>query len=121
MSAGRTADCRDVRVAKNQAFFREIEARVRVTGPKGAAQAGTQISEWLCECTKDSCTERVQMAPDEYEAIRQVVSRYLIAPDDEHFSPDTERVVEHHERYWVVQAAGEVDDTSARRPITLRT
>jgi hypothetical protein len=52
----------------------------------------------ICECAKADCTERVTLNAVEYRAYGRV-----IAPADEHFFPEVERVVAKNGHYWVVE------------------
>ena len=49
-------------------------------------------------CAKADCTERVTLNAVEYRAYGRV-----IAPADEHFFPEVERVVAKNGHYWVVE------------------
>jgi hypothetical protein len=92
-------DDRKVEAAKNQSFFREVNERV--TEYATGAQA---ILDILCECDDTTCVDPIPVSHDEYEAVRAYPSRFPIHPG--HVSPDVERVVERHDRYWVVQKVG---------------
>ena len=95
---------REERLAKNEVLFREINERVKDLND--TFRAVTATDEWICECASRTCTEKVQMSVDEYEAIRALGDRFFVAPSDEHFWPDVERVVERNDRYWIVEKIG---------------
>jgi hypothetical protein len=116
---------RQTKAAKNQALFREINERVKDLNEGFSLVA--PVGEWLCECANDTCTERVSMTADEYEAIRQEATRFFVAPDDEHVWPDVELVIERRESYWVVEKIDEAariarqTDPRGDGPLPLRT
>jgi hypothetical protein len=58
---------------------------------------------WTCECAGLDCLERIELTAAEYERIRRHPARFAVAPADHHVFHDVERVVETHERYWVVE------------------
>ena len=88
---------RDIKGAKTQSLFREVNERLKEAGKDGNAE------DAICECANDECSERIWLAADEYEGLRRQGARFAVAPADEHVFPDFERVVEKHERYWVVE------------------
>ena len=92
------------RVAENQALFREVNERVR---DLNETLPPTLVSTWICECANTGCVERVELAPEEYEAVRAHPARFLVYPDDTHVVADVERIVTRYERYWVVEKLGE--------------
>lgn len=109
---------RDARVARNQSLFRDIhECGQTIEGGLHALVSAASTG-WLCECANQSCFERITMPHEVYEAIREHGARFLVAPGDDHFVPDIERLIEQNENYWIVEQAGEVTDTS--RPDTER-
>jgi len=102
MSASQDQHARELRAAKNQSLFREINERVK--GLNEAFSTITDSGDWVCECANDSCTERVELSLEEYEAVRAAGGAlFFVAPSEEHFWPDVERLVERKERYWVVE------------------
>jgi hypothetical protein len=88
---------RDVRGAQNQALFREINEHV----PNLAQQ---NRIDYLCECADEDCATTIELMPGEYQAIRANPRRFAIVPG--HDAPATERVVEEHDGYAVVEKSG---------------
>jgi hypothetical protein len=93
------------RAGKNQSLFRDINERVREVNQAHAFQF--LLSDWICECADQACTERIEMSLEQYEKVRERPTRFVVAPSKEHVVPDVERVAEKHERYWVVEKFGE--------------
>jgi hypothetical protein len=117
---------RQDRAARNQALFREVNERIEDINER--FETLTSRSDWVCECAAVECTERLEMSCREYEAIRSVGDRFIVAPGDEHVWPDVERVVERHQKYWVVEkiehaakVARATDPRSDDDPLSLRT
>jgi hypothetical protein len=96
---------RERRAGRNQSLFREVNERVEEINQ--ANDLWLTLAEWVCECAFDTCTERVELTPEQYEKVREEPTRFLVAPSSEHVIPDVEEVVERHSRYWVVEKAGE--------------
>ena len=106
------AEDRGSRAARNQSLFREINERVRDLN-EGFSMV-LPVGEWICECANDTCTERIEMSPEAYEAIRQDGARFFVAPSDEHILADSQRITERHERFWVVEKTGEPRELAKR-------
>jgi CheY-like chemotaxis protein len=126
VSFANAVDDRDARAAKNQNLFRKINERVNeVNNSLGLALASAL---WICECANDTCTDRVEMTPNEYEAVRRDGARFFVFPNEQHVWPDVERVTERNDRYWVVEKTGEAgavaegaDPRSDDDPLHLKT
>jgi hypothetical protein len=104
------ASDRDARAARNQNVFRKINERVNeVNNSLGLALASAL---WICECANDTCTDRVEMSPNEYEAVRRDGARFFVFPNEQHVWPDVERVTERNDRYWIVEKTGEAGEVA---------
>jgi hypothetical protein len=55
------------RVGENQALFRDVNERINAVNE--ARSVWVKISEWVCECADEACTERIEMTPEEYEGL----------------------------------------------------
>lgn len=117
---------RAARAAKNQVLFRGANERVKELNE--AFSLVVPLGEWMCECANTDCIERIEMSVAAYEAVRRHEARFFVTPSDRHFWPDVERVIEHNDRYWVVEridragvAEARDDARSSRRPLPLRT
>jgi hypothetical protein len=95
---------RNARAATNQMLFRAFDVRVHALNRHMDFIA--QVGDWICECGMNACSERIEMSVHDYEAIHRHGGQFFVAPSDEHFRPEVERVIEHHERYWVVETTG---------------
>lgn len=72
--------------------------RVNEAIERGAPGTGTAV--FVCECGKLGCTETIELAIDEYEAVRSGFERFLVMPG--HEIEEIEDVVERHGQYLVV-------------------
>ena len=97
------------RAARNQDAFRTLNEQI---APMNASQAwfGPGMPDWYCECADTDCAVPVSMTVTEYEAVRSESTHFLVAPSLDHVVAEVERVVERHERYWVVEKAGKAGD-----------
>ncbi len=98
------SDERIRRVGRNQALYREVNERVQAINQ--AFDSLLPLGDWICECAKPECSERLSLTHEEYEALRADGSRFAVVPDESHVFPEVEDVVERHERYWVVEKQG---------------
>jgi hypothetical protein len=96
---------REARAVKRQSVFREINERMK----KLNEMSGVELpaDECVCECADKTCVARVEIAAEEYEAIRLDGARFLVFPSDEHVWFDVEHVAHASDRYWVVEKTGD--------------
>ena len=99
-----------MRAAESQSLFREVNERVKQVND-GFATVG-QVTEWVCECTDTTCTQRVPMTLDEYDGVRGGATRFVVAPG--HASLDVEVVIATTDRYVVVEKIGRAADIAWR-------
>jgi hypothetical protein len=108
-----------VRAAKRQSLFREVNERVHVLSSR-AWERVPQIN-YICECADPDCATPLSLSGAEYESVRAQANRFLVAA--EHLSPDVEVVVKKNERFWTVEkiedarAAAEALDPRRRRGV----
>jgi hypothetical protein len=90
-------DKREERIARNEALFRVVNERVREVRP----EEGEELVGFLCECGDDSCTEVIDLAVNEYEAVRADPTHFFVVRG--HEIPSVEAVVARTDRYLVVR------------------
>ena len=84
----------------------ETQARSREENEKKARARTSGIRAFRCECGDLACTCAIGLTLVEYEAVRAYATRFAVAPN--HENPESDRLVEEHERYAVVEmVAGE--------------
>lgn len=94
------------RIAVNESLLRERNEAIEPMN-RAIQWVDPPFADWHCECADPACSEPVQLAIAEYESIRTDPRRFLVAPDDRHVHGDVERIVEKHDRYWIVQKVGD--------------
>ena len=85
------------RIGENEALFRNVN---EAAYGFGATLAATRMSA-ICECGDVVCTERFDILPSEYEAVRDDSTFFAIKPG--HDVPEVESVVDQRDGYWVVR------------------
>jgi hypothetical protein len=104
---------REERIAENESFFREVNERIDEVL---TATVDREMIRFVCECGDSSCTERIPMTHDEYEAVRLESTTFAVHPG--HVIPDVETVVLETDRFSVVRKQGDaadvVEDTDPR-------
>ena len=98
------------RGARTQSLFRDVNERVNEINT--AFGALIPLSEWICECDDDTCSERMELTQGEYEAVRLDPRRFAVLPG--HFNSRIEQLAEQTERYWVVEKFGVAGDLAAK-------
>ena len=102
-------------LAKNEELFRNVNERIEEVS-FGIPREETLL-EFLCECDRTGCEEKVRAARSEYEAIRSEPTQFVVLPG--HEDPRVERVVSTTDRFTVVQkqgrAAKDAIETDPRR------
>jgi hypothetical protein len=63
--------------------------------------AESRVADFLCACGSADCRGTIRLPLDEYDRVRARPHRFIVLPGHDH--PQLERVVERHERYWVVE------------------
>ena len=90
------------RTAHNEEVFRTINERIE----QGAKQHGVEESlPFHCECGHETCVEKIELPPGEYDRIASHFARFVVLPG--HEQPTLEVVLEHHPSYLVVEKTGE--------------
>ena len=92
------------RAAQNQSLFRAVNEEIRAL----AGRLGAELAPagFVCECADLGCRTRISLAADEYEQLRRTPTRFAVMPEGTHVFTEFERLVQTHERYWIVEKAG---------------
>ena len=98
------------RVGKNEALFREVNERVNEINQ--VHELSGVLTDWMCECADETCTDRLTMTGEEYERLRQNPTHFAVLSSQDHFVVDVERVVERNARYWIVEKMGAAADVA---------
>jgi hypothetical protein len=81
-------DKNEERIAKIEALFRAVNERIA----EAAQRFDSNDATFVCECSDEACTERVDASLGEYERARSHSTHFLIRPG--HEDTRVERVVE---------------------------
>jgi hypothetical protein len=101
------------RMGFNEAAFRRVNESLRASTTLADSD---RLFPFTCECGTLGCNMLVELTLPQYEAVRSHARRFFIVGGHEVL--ETERVVEVHERYTVVEkmaeAAGPAEATDPR-------
>jgi hypothetical protein len=89
------------RAARNEALFREVNEQIRALSDQFASDGGSV--GFVCECSRDGCTERLEIPVAVYEAVRAHGRRFLVVSGHD---GDFEHVIERADGYVVVEKEG---------------
>lgn len=107
-------DSEKKRRARNEALFREVNERVEeVSSRLSALEDESALTGFVCECSREDCTELVEITYAQYEAVRSDARRFLLRPGHEDLNVD--RVVERHPGFLVVEKFGEASEIAIER------
>ena len=102
------------RRARNEALFREVNERVEeVSSRLSPLEGESALTGFICECSREDCTDLVETTTGQYEAVRSDPRRFLILPGHEDLQVD--RVVERHPGFLVVEKFGEASEIAIER------
>ena len=83
--------------ARNQLLFREVNERIREV-----LDSQEDSTEFLCECTRDDCTETILLSLEEYDRIRSSPNHFLAEPGH-----GRGRIVHQTDRFVTVELTAE--------------
>jgi hypothetical protein len=98
---------REERLAKNESLFREVNERIAEAAKRTLVLPD---AEFLCECGRPDCLERITVQLDEYEAIRAHPDRFVLVFG--HEQPEVDRVIDTGDDYVVVEKTGEAGEVA---------
>jgi hypothetical protein len=95
------AQAREERLAENEVLFRSVNEQIE---EKALELEGRDGYQFICECSSDTCFDRIALTFAEYEHVRSEGTRFFVAPG--HESIEVELVVEAMQKYNVVEKYG---------------
>jgi hypothetical protein len=95
-------EVRRERLLKNEQVFRDYNNR-RVAFEQDASTAG-ELVPFVCECGDPECVEGMEMTVDDFISAHSAPDRFAVKPG--HVFPEGERVVDTHDRFWLVEKDG---------------
>lgn len=99
MTSSEKGETQRLRAARNQSLIREVNNRIY--GLAGFEQT----TEYVCECGLRACAAHVVLSPEEYLALRDEPTQFVVVPG--HWSPNAERLVREGAGYEVIEKTGE--------------
>lgn len=111
MATETARDEHERRVGKNESLFRDVNELVSQINEQNGLWV--TLSDWVCECAEETCTEQIELTPQQYEGVRDDPTHFIVAPSMEHVVLNVERVVERRQRFWVVSKVGEAAAVAA--------
>jgi len=96
-------------IARNEAFFRAVNEGIAEASEKFESEE----AEILCECGDAHCTHRLEVPLDEYEAVREHPTRFIVRLG--HVEPGIEAVVRRRRRYAIVDKVDRVASRIVKR------
>jgi hypothetical protein len=99
-------DPRERQIGENESTFREVNERIEEIA------AGVSFApEFVCECGRTDCAERLRVPLDEYEAVRKHPRRFIVASG--HERPAVEKVIDERQGWLVVEKTGEAGEIAS--------
>jgi hypothetical protein len=89
-------------LARNEALFREVNERIEAVSQSVPPE--DEAMEFLCECDRPDCRQKVNATRAEYETVRAVPTHFVVLPD--HQDPRVEHIAFANERFLVVEKEG---------------
>jgi len=87
--------------AETESLYREVNERIHAVNAQRVLL--DLAEELICECAQPECSEQITMTALEYQGLRAHSTWFAIAPSEEHFFPEVERMVAKNGHYWVVE------------------
>jgi hypothetical protein len=98
MSESVELDVRRERAAKNQSLFREVNERI------DELSGSATLPTFVCECTDETCDQRLPLTREEYERIRSDSNSFFVVRG--HEINEIEQIVAVAKQYVVVAKLG---------------
>ena len=87
-------------------MFRAINERIRELAGRFEQTANdTPTLSFLCECSDETCVDRVELTTQQYDDVRAIPARFVVRPGHE-ATPLVERVVYRSEAFVIVRKIG---------------
>jgi hypothetical protein len=103
-------DDEQVRRARNEALFRNLNEQINRFESDDGADAGEPI-DFVCECSSAGCMKVVSVSRAEYEAVRAGASTFIVAAG--HEDPSIEDVLVSHSEFSAVEKRGKAAELAA--------
>jgi hypothetical protein len=94
-------EAREERLAHNEVIFRSVNEAIE---QQALEFGGLDEYEFICECTRGGCFERITLTLPQYEHIRAEGTRFFVVPG--HQNIEVELVVETQSGFVIVEKDG---------------
>ncbi|MFL5959820.1 MAG: hypothetical protein ACJ75G_06115 [Gaiellaceae bacterium] len=88
--------------ARNEELFRNVNEQIEALSQ--TIERDDPLMEYLCECDRQDCYEKVKATRSEYESVRSDPTHFIVSVG--HQDPSLERVFALNHRFLVVEKAG---------------
>jgi hypothetical protein len=96
-----TDEAREERLARNEVLFRSVNEAIE---QQAIEFGGLDQYEFICECARSGCFDRISLTLKEYEHIRGEGTRFFVVPGHQDIA--VELVVETGKGFVVVEKDG---------------
>ena len=97
-----TGVVRQIRLAKNEALFREVNERIEQIAEQWGS--GDDPFNFVCECSHADCAAQIELSRTAYEHVRAHPARFVVASGHEVLEVD--KVTDTLGRYVIVEKVG---------------
>jgi hypothetical protein len=105
---------RDESKATNEELFRNVNEQIEMLSH--TVEREDPVMEYLCECDRPDCEEKVNATRAEYETVRSEPTHFIVSVG--HQDPSVERVFASNDRFLIVEkqgaAARDAEETDPR-------
>ena len=102
-----SGDEREIRAARNESMFREINERLTRDDPLADLTGSHVIA---CECADPACVQTLAISVSQYANVRSQPRQFAVLPG--HIYSDVERVVKEFRTYVVVEKLGQAGEAA---------
>ena len=93
---------RDQSKARNEELFRNVNEQIEEISQ--TVERADPLMEYVCECDRQDCYEKVKATRAEYESVRSDPTHFIVSLG--HQDPSMERVFASNDRFLVVEKHG---------------
>jgi hypothetical protein len=94
-------EAREERLAQNEILFRSVNEAIE---QQALGFGGLDEYEFICECARTSCFERIALTLEVYERVRSEGTRFFVIPG--HQNIEVELVIETAPAFVIVEKDG---------------
>jgi hypothetical protein len=94
---------RDESKARNEELFRNVNEQIEMLSQ--TVEREDPVMEYLCECDRPDCYEKVKATRAEYETVRTEPTHFIVSVG--HQDPSVERVLASNDRFVIVEKQGD--------------